>query len=278
MRILLAALLLIPSLSFADGVYTRSKLGSGSGSGGSATAGGTVTGANQYRTAGGTLGGDDLVLDDGTGLMTFRGAQLLISSTNTFLGTNAGNAGGTATNGANTAFGSQALMGLTGGSSNTMVGRLAGMSIGNGLRNTAVGSGALLTNTGSDNIAIGVNAGGSVTTATGMIAIGNSSFPANTNGTNQLSIGNVIYGTSMNGVAQGAGRIGINFNLPSSTLHVSGTIQMSSAIGTLCSTSTLGAIRYSSTTTSLAACLNPSGTPTWYALASTSTVVSATQP
>ena len=227
------------------------------------------TGAN-------TIGGSSAFTFTG-GLVNISGSQIIVSDANTLMGFNAGNAGGTASPGSNTAFGYSALNNLTGGASNTMVGRSAGASIGNGLRNTGIGAGALGVNTGSDNIAIGVNAGGSITTATGGIYIGNSSFGANTNGTNQMSIGNVIFGTSMNGANLGVGRIGINFNTPSSTFHVSGTIQMSGQLIT-CTANTLGAVRYSSTTTSLAACLNPAVTPTWYDLASTSTVVSATQP
>ena len=75
---------------------------------------------------------------------------------------------------------------------------------------------------------------------------------------------------TVNGGSQGVSRSIVG-------LEVSGSLSVTGN-GISCTANNLGSLRYSSTTTALAACLNVGGTPNWYALASTSTVVSATQP
>ena len=74
----------------------------------------------------------------------------------------------------NTAVGQQALFANTSGQENTAVGfvALANNTVGN--VNTAIGGNALFSSTGSGNIALGHNAGGSVTTASNVICIGTS--------------------------------------------------------------------------------------------------------
>lgn len=60
---------MIPLAHAVDvGIFNEPSSQSASGGGGGTTSpGGTVTGANQYRSAGGTFAGDDLVLDNGAG-------------------------------------------------------------------------------------------------------------------------------------------------------------------------------------------------------------------
>jgi Chaperone of endosialidase len=94
---------------------------------------------------------------------------------NLFLGKSAGNPG-TATGTSNTAVGAGALSHNTTGSSNTAFGSQAMTSNTNGTTNTAVGLQALsmLAAGGSNNIALGFNAGGQYTTSeSSNISIGN---------------------------------------------------------------------------------------------------------
>lgn len=71
------------------GIFNEPSSQSASGSGGSTSPGGTVTGANQYRSAGGTFAGDDNILDDGAGNLTALGVSATtISVTNVTLNSN----------------------------------------------------------------------------------------------------------------------------------------------------------------------------------------------
>src|SRR5207247_3728251 len=93
---------------------------------------------------------------------------------------------------ANTAIGDSALLSndATGnglGNLNTAVGALALFNNTDGTANTAVGAGALFISTGSGNIALGDNAGGSVTTANNVTCIG--ALGANVD--NSCFIGNI---------------------------------------------------------------------------------------
>lgn len=83
MKLVLLFLLLISGVYAAPPVQlgrtSYGNQGNTSGSGGTASPGGTVTGANQYRSAGGTFAGDDNVIDSTTGILTMRG--LVVSGT-----------------------------------------------------------------------------------------------------------------------------------------------------------------------------------------------------
>ena len=82
----------------------------------------------------------------------------------------------------NTAEGCEdALFSLTTGSGNTVIGFNALFSNTNGNNNTANGFEALLSNTGARNIALGVRAGGNLTTGDNNIDIGNSGVAAEAN-------------------------------------------------------------------------------------------------
>jgi hypothetical protein len=98
----------------------------------------------------------------------------------------------------NTATGVGALLSNTTGFANTANGALA-LIYNNGDENTAIGSGALAQNTaGSNNIAVGLNAGSSVTTANNVICIG--SNVAGNNVDNSCYVGNIFGATSASGV------------------------------------------------------------------------------
>jgi hypothetical protein len=211
-RLLILALLALAGTPYAQSTPFSWGFGTGSGgSGGTTSPGGTLTGANQYRSAGGTFAGDDLIIDNGIGTLSLVG----VSATSTI-------------------------------------------------------SASMLTTTGL----------GSVTNPA-ISVVGNSGFYR----TNGPRLWTTVNGAnrqlwSSAGFSNVFGSLGVGGSAeftPSANLHVSGTIMMTGQ-GVTCTASTLGSIRYSSTTTSIAACLNPIGTPAWYALASTSIVVSDTLP
>jgi hypothetical protein len=66
--ILVAAVIAVPAWAGSP-FHQPLALGGGGGSVTPTTPGGTVTGANQYRSASGTFAGDDNVIDDGAGTM-----------------------------------------------------------------------------------------------------------------------------------------------------------------------------------------------------------------
>ncbi len=68
MKSLILGLLLIASTASAQTMmYSYPRAVAGGGASSPTTPGGTVTGANQYRSASGTFAGDDLVINDGAG-------------------------------------------------------------------------------------------------------------------------------------------------------------------------------------------------------------------
>lgn len=72
-KLILALLLLAASAQAQIQNFSNAFVVSSTSSGGGSTSpGGTVTGANQYRSAGGTFAGDDLILDNGSGTITPR--------------------------------------------------------------------------------------------------------------------------------------------------------------------------------------------------------------
>lgn len=90
----------------------------------------------------------------------------------------------------NSAFGSNAMPGLTIGRRNVAIGDSAMFSATSGSENTAVGVGALFTNTiGAANVAIGRNALTS-TTAGNNTAVGFAALRQNSTGTNNTALGN----------------------------------------------------------------------------------------
>jgi trimeric autotransporter adhesin len=141
-------------------------------------------------SGGGTAIGQDALFNNTTGeFNTATGNAALFSNTTGELNTATGilalfeNTDGRL----NTAVGSNALIGNTTGSENTATGSNALQLNTSGAQNTAIGSQALFHNTGSDNIALGANAGSEVTTANNVICIGHSGFNAD----NSCFIGNI---------------------------------------------------------------------------------------
>ena len=98
---------------------------------------------------------------------------------NTAVGSQALDANTTGTS--NTAIGFAALTSNTIGGQNTALGAQALQTIITGTQNTAVGYQALFANTGSSNIAVGVNAGAQLTTGNSNIDIGNIGVAAESN-------------------------------------------------------------------------------------------------
>jgi len=244
MRIILAALLLMPSLALADGVYTRTKVNAStaSSSGGTTSPGGTVTGANQYRSAGGTFAGDDLVIDNGAGVLSMLGVSVTGVASATTLRTGDGT--------------------LSAPAQSFLLDTDTGWyRAGNNQPNLTVNGAVVLRQ---------------AQTTLGIMTAVNSPSATLHVGTQCASgacAGSAYIAGSMavNGGAQGvsSGIVG---------LEVSGSIKVTGS-GILCTANNLGSIRYSSTTTSIGACLSPvSGTFNWYALTSTTTIISATQP
>jgi hypothetical protein len=123
-----------------------------------------------------TATGDSALLGNTIGnANTATGFEALFSNTagyaNTATGSGALQANTTGI--ANTATGNGALLNNTTANSNTAIGAGALLSNTTGQDNTAIGSNALLINTGSDNIALGFEAGGNLTTGSFNIDIGN---------------------------------------------------------------------------------------------------------
>jgi Chaperone of endosialidase len=96
------------------------------------------------------------------------------------------------TNDHNNAFGAAALLSDQNGISNTAIGDGALQLNVGGVNNTAVGDSALFVSTGNENTAVGVQAGGNVTTASNVICIGS----LGDNMDNSCYIGN-IYGAAI---------------------------------------------------------------------------------
>jgi Chaperone of endosialidase len=143
-----------------------------------------------------------------------------------FSGTGINNAGNTAigsramvsnTAGSNgTAVGFEALGSNTSGSGNTAVGNQTLLANTEGFSNTAIGSTALQNSTGSNNVALGTNAGSDISTASDVICIGANFAGANVN--NSCYIKNISGADAAGGDAvfiTSAGKLG-TVNPPSS--------------------------------------------------------------
>lgn len=112
----------------------------------------------------------------------------------------------------NTAVGADALSGTfnASGNYNSVVGYTACINISTGSRNSVLGYDALKSNTtGSDNIAIGANAGSLILSGgfndicNNSIFIGSETRPTNNNETNQIIIGHSVIGSGSNTVTIG---------------------------------------------------------------------------
>ncbi|HPW97292.1 MAG TPA: hypothetical protein PK218_01890 [Flavobacterium sp.] len=97
---------------------------------------------------------------------------------------------GLTTGGLNTGIGEYTLFSATTGSANTAVGSAALYSVSTGRFNVAVGRNALVTSNGSNNIGIGTSALNGNSSGNNNIAIGTSSFRLNSTGSNNLALGN----------------------------------------------------------------------------------------
>jgi hypothetical protein len=99
---------------------------------------------------------------------------------------------------ANTATGADALQNNTTGDANTAVGMFTLFNNSTGLRNTAIGVESLKRNNGSDNIALGYEAGMNIGTGSNTICIGHMGFTSDTNtiriGTNGVQTATFIAG------------------------------------------------------------------------------------
>ena len=129
----------------------------------------------------------------------------------------------------NSAFGSDALSQST-GSFNSAFGYYALYNNLSGAANTAMGQRSLTNNTtGALNVAIGQRSGGNITTGSNNIMIGSGTNAQNPTGSNQLNIGNAIYGAD---ISQSAiAKIGINVEVPTESLEVSGTVSATAFVG-----------------------------------------------
>lgn len=160
----------------------------------------------------------------------------------------------------NTAIGWSALSTNTTGSENTAHGFRALFRNTTGANNTAIGFTALYENsTGSNNTATGFQAGHFLTdgsspnaTGTNSVFLGSSTRALADGQTNQIVIGHNATGAGDNSVVLGndnivltalKGDVGVGNTSPSSTLHVSGDIQVGND-GATCIGQRAGAIRY----------------------------------
>ncbi|MFB9075984.1 hypothetical protein ACFFWB_00960 [Flavobacterium procerum] len=132
--------------------------------------------------------------------------------------------------GRNTAIGYLSLGDNTSGSYNTGLGASSLNHNLTGGYNTSLGNLTLQNNSsGNYNIAIGDSAGITNTTGSSNILIGGGASSINVNASaptssNEMNIGNTLFGTGVNN-ATGTltGKIGINTNVPTNTLHVTAT-------------------------------------------------------
>ena len=124
-----------------------------------------------------------------------------------------------------TAVGYAAL--VVGSDESTAIGSYA-LNSASGTQNTAVGKNAGYdVTTGSQNIILGAypSTGVGVTTGSNNILIGYDVRPQVVTGSNQLNIANLIYGTGLGtGTINSSGKIGIGVSSPAYTLDVSGTV------------------------------------------------------
>ena len=128
----------------------------------------------------------------------------------------------------NTALGTHTLYHNTTGSDNTAIGNytLANSNLSGNL-NTGVGALALYNTTGSSNVAIGSQAGYSITSGANNIAIGTNSVVPLPTGNFQMSIANQLYGSTLSTTA--LGKIGIGEPAPNAKLQISASNQITPA-------------------------------------------------
>jgi hypothetical protein len=174
----------------------------------------------------------------GTGFLTgaysvFIGnetGQLGNGDNNVFIGYQAGRSRLSSNNvflGANTGAGPYAGVTNT-GYDNVMMGVYSGTALTTGYRNISLGSTNLSAlTTGNSNIAIGYNNNQTTTTGSGNITIGATSPPSGATVSNELRIGSAIYGTTVN--TFGSAKIGIGVVSPAEVLSVAGNLQLTTA-------------------------------------------------
>lgn len=129
-----------------------------------------------------------------------------VDTSNTYVGTNAGNFSNTGTR--NTGIGALSLTSLASGGSNTALGYQSLTSNASGNNNTAIGAGALASNASSSNTAVGFNALNANTAGAPNTAVGASALAANTTGVNNVAIGNNALGANASGIQNTA--LGVN--------------------------------------------------------------------
>lgn len=160
-----------------------------------------------------------------SGVINLAGTRIMtnISNSSIFMGSGAGNNGGTNSTARNIALGSGSLGSLTGGTANTFMGHQNAINLTNTSNNVGVGYLAMRLGTGNQNTMLGSNAGAAQLGGDGNIYIGYNTGGFSNTASNQLNIGNTIYGDMLNN------RVGIGVSgTPSATWHVSGTMLVTS--------------------------------------------------
>lgn len=135
-----------------------------------------------------TTGGDNTI-------MGYNAAPLISTGNlNTIIGANAAKVLTTGTRNTiigtlNTSWNATTAQSLTTGSDNTLIGTATGAYMTTANRNVAIGDGALLSATGSENIAIGYTAGGGSGNGANNVFMGIAAGQANTTGSNNVMVG-----------------------------------------------------------------------------------------
>lgn len=124
----------------------------------------------------------------------------------------------------NVAIGSQTMYLNTKGHTCVAIGSNALASNVTGWGNIALGAQALYSTTGSNNIAVGYDAGSNITSGIGNIIIGNNINLAYPAGNYQLNIGNALFGYPLDGSddTMSTTRFGIGIALPLARFHIVG--------------------------------------------------------
>jgi len=160
------------------------------------TASGTVTGVS-IVAAGTVTGVTDLTASGTVTAGTITTTNITTDGTGT-IGLDGNHPDGTD----NVALGKDALDAITSGTDNTAIGFEAGKAITGGLRNVALGSSSLSTiTTGNDNVSIGYNTlNALLTTSAQNVVIGSGAGAADTGGDNNVYIGHSACSTGTIGV------------------------------------------------------------------------------